>query len=55
METTQCPNCDEKIKNGTFSSNALLSRKQVELINHYFEDKKDGYCGKCGASLVIDA
>jgi hypothetical protein len=43
MEHTDCPNCGAKIKEGTFSSNAILPVKAASLINEYLKEKQPAF------------
>lgn len=50
-EHTICPNCNQSIKKGTFSSNEIVSKKIIDQINYLEENTKDAYCSKCAPSL----
>ena len=49
-----CPNCKKEVKQGVFS-NKLLDEQKTEIINYFQEEKKDGYCDKCGSFLFDEA
>lgn len=46
-----CPNCNSKIESGIFKKNELFSENKINVINEYSENKKEGYCEKCGQDL----
>lgn len=49
---TECPNCKTQLKSGMFNNVSLLKPKPIELINAFSEEKKEGYCTKCGDKLL---
>lgn len=49
-----CPNCKREIKQSVFSNISLLNKQKTDIINYYQEEKKDGYCNKCGDGLLFD-
>ncbi len=50
MDSNKCPNCGTSLK-GLLSSD-LLPQSKIDFINNNVTEKKDGYCRKCGNSLL---
>ena len=50
-----CANCNLKIKNGLLNSVHILDKQDVEIINEYEEEKKEGFCNKCGTEKLKEA
>ena len=44
-----CPNCNSKIKVGTFSSIELIEKGKTQLINNFTENKAKAFCTNCFA------
>lgn len=49
-----CPNCGTPIKSGMFSSVSLLEQNEIDFINEYHHNKRDGYCSKCGKEMLTN-
>lgn len=52
---TNCPNCNQKLTDSIWLANKLISEEQIKTINETCQDKKLGYCEKCGLDLFKNA
>ncbi|KQX20694.1 MULTISPECIES: heavy metal-binding domain-containing protein [unclassified Sphingomonas] len=54
-EEDNCAHCGERLKVGAFSSNQLLAKRKVDVINHVEGTTRTHACDKCGTQAYEKA
>lgn len=47
----KCPNCGTPLKSGIFSSNNILDKSKIDIINECHDKPHTHFCDKCGKGL----